>query len=326
MERNYTKEELSKFKIPQLKDILRNRKLKVSGKKQELIDRILADQGPEVEELTEKVEELSIQDPFALLALPKDVQRETLLKLNYKDIAKMCSTNKELSNICQDDRFWQAFAERRELKKDLPTDTWKQTAILDYLGKENYSDPNKNYILGKISWDISVMPKNTPNEDRLDIEKNRWNKYGILSGGNLPPLPPEMVGIAISYFDENLDKMVLLSEKDLKKIVFRGPVKIGVPFYDEIRNEWIVDEYEYIEKYDYEINVFILQPNTPVGSTVGHVLEQIYRHMFGFKANEPLKSIAEISANPDFYVSHSYFEGLEKPSQNRDYYEILLGS
>jgi hypothetical protein len=44
MEKNYTREELQKKKVIELKEILANRRLKVTGKKDELIDRILQDQ------------------------------------------------------------------------------------------------------------------------------------------------------------------------------------------------------------------------------------------------------------------------------------------
>ena len=305
MERNYTKQELGAKKIIDLKIILRNRGLKISGTKADLIDRILADQS-----------ELSQSTSFPLLNLPKDLQKESLLSLEYNEIVNLCKTNKESYKICNDERFWKLYAENRGLVKE-PNDTWKQTAILDYLGKYDHD------ILNEINWDISTIPKNTPGQNRPDIEKMRHSKYPFT---NLNP--PKYPGIAIITVDEEGEVVPLVS-KDFKKIIFRNPVVIKAPDYSRIRSEDITDEGEYGEEYI----TFIMYPNTPVGITLGYLLEEIYRHIFGFGADEPLSSIEQFSVNPNFYISHSAWEDLEPIDRedgrelvDYDYYELVLGS
>lgn len=335
MDRNYREDELNSLKIQQLKDIAKNRGLKSSGLKYKLVQRILQNQvtsqpnlsaqktsssvGQKIKSLRSEKESnpKSIIQESSLLSLPKDVQKEALLKLDYPEIIKICKTSKQLGEICNDERFWKLYCENRKLTKNLPTDTWKQTAILSYLGKDNYDDEDR--FLGNLSWDISVIPKNTPGQDRPDIEINRKNKSppGV---SPTPNLPKELQGIAVAEIW--WDSLIPLTAKDFRKIVFRGPVEIEVPDYSIIRRESIESESDLKMP---ESKVFTLHPDTPVGSTLGHVLEEIYRHIYGLRDNEKLMSIAELSIYPDFYISHSYWEGMTLDPSNT-YYRVDLGS
>lgn len=67
MERNFTREELEKKKIQELKDILANRDLKKTGKKDELIDRILNSQ------ISSKPTKLTTDQSYFNL-LPSDIR------------------------------------------------------------------------------------------------------------------------------------------------------------------------------------------------------------------------------------------------------------
>jgi hypothetical protein len=65
---------------------------------------------------------------------------------------------------------------------------------------------------------------------------------------------------------ELVDNIVYLEDRDYLGIVFRDPVKITVPSIDEDEN--IIIEFKLI-------------PDTPVGSTLKHTLDQVYRKMYG---------------------------------------------
>src|SRR6516165_11154845 len=103
-----TVEELKKKKIPELKAILKEKKLKVSGNKSELIDRILQSQP-----------KLPIQK------LPLDILRITALNLPVRDILNLCQTNKQYQQyICNNKPFWEALLLREvgNIKVNIPLD------------------------------------------------------------------------------------------------------------------------------------------------------------------------------------------------------------
>lgn len=90
MDKDYTKEELSKKRIDELKQILRNRQLKISGNKPELIERILVNQ--QSTNLT------------YFNILPKDVNKQLLLTFSPEEVLKQC----ENFGIC-DEKFYKDY-------------------------------------------------------------------------------------------------------------------------------------------------------------------------------------------------------------------------
>src|SRR6516225_4732071 len=88
----YTENELKKKKITELKAILKEKKLKVSGNKSELINRISQS-----------------QSKFSLQKLPPDILRLIALNLDVRDILNLCQTNKQYQQyICNNKPFWKA--------------------------------------------------------------------------------------------------------------------------------------------------------------------------------------------------------------------------
>ncbi len=101
-----------------------------------------------------------------------------------------------------------------------------------------------------------------------------------------------------------------LSDEDYQKIVFRDPTKIYVPRFTGSEEEVVID--------------FMLMPNTPVGSTLKHTLDQIYRKMYTLSDKDDLHPASEIFNNYDYYIRKSYFLGL---ADNEDgSYSIDLAS
>ncbi len=103
-----------------------------------------------------------------------------------------------------------------------------------------------------------------------------------------------------------------LSDEDYRKIVFRDPTKIYVPRLtgSEEEEEVVID--------------FLLIPDTPVGSTLKHTLDQIYRKMYTLSDKDDLHPASEIFNDYDYYMAKPYFLGL---ADNEDgSYSIDLAS
>jgi hypothetical protein len=52
---------------------------------------------------------------MSLVTIPNEILREILMELNLPDILKICSTNRQISLICNSDAFWKS-----KLEKDYP--------------------------------------------------------------------------------------------------------------------------------------------------------------------------------------------------------------
>ncbi len=279
MNYEYTEEELSEFPNSVLEKI----RVKYGLSKQdrdELINNILTHQDflEEREKRTPSIKDISYFDN-----LPRDALILVLLELPYAEIAKRCKLSKKVNSLCNDERFWRQYAENRNLQKDRESDTWKQTAIINYLGRYY---PNKDgHILSEIQWTIETAP---------------YDLYRFID----------------ALDDEELDDntgIIHLDNKDYQKIVFRDPVKIVLPFFPGESED------------DSPDIVLTLIPDTPVGSTLEHTLDQVYRKMYGLTKNEDLVNAKEILGE-DFQTGHPYFEGFSKRRRTDGAYEISLGS
>lgn len=126
-----------------------------------------------------------------------------------------------------------------------------------------------------------------------------------------------------------------ISEDEYKKIVFKEPVNIGIPKLIKEKGEdldgmRILKDYGIFKKGDLVIvdepweddPQYILEviPNTTYGSTLRHVLDSIYRGIWGLPSDEK-RPITELISNVD--IPHGYFEGLKLPTKDQDYYILI---
>lgn len=103
----YSKEELQKLTVPKLKDLLRKNKLKLTGLKAELIQRLIqnkvgkdiqSEESKTKEPASEKTEEIT---PLKLEGLPDDKIFELCEQLNDKDLGRFISVSKKIRGVCQ---------------------------------------------------------------------------------------------------------------------------------------------------------------------------------------------------------------------------------
>ncbi len=278
MNYEYTEEELSEFPNSVLEKI----RVKYGLSKQDrddLINNILTHQDF-LEERDKRTPSISSKDISYFDNLPRDALMLVLFKLPYPEIAKKCKLSKKVNSLCNDEVFWKQYAENRGLNKDRESDTWKQTAILNYLGK--YEPDYSGYgatLLGDLAWYIVDPPNNI---------------YVI----------PKFVHNGQYIADP-------LEEKDYSKIVFRDPVKIAYTRYK-------IDPNVTTAGYNFE-----LKPDTEVGSTLEHTLNQLYLKMYGLKdtdENNAEKSL-EIYKN-NFRIGRPQFSGFIK--NKKGIYETVI--
>ncbi len=125
--------------------------------------------------------------------------------------------------------------------------------------------------------------------------------------------PPNKLNI----YDELKQEWVDLNPEDYNKIVFKKPVKIEVDHHGRL-------DAPTSEDFEEDRIIFTLEPDTPAGSTLRHVLTEIYRHMFELRDDELNKTIRQIGGE-DVYIGHPYFEGLTY-NDKTGVYEASYGS
>lgn len=163
------KELLGKYKIPELKQILKERKLKISGKKDELIERILNN--------PKKIEIFN----FPILNLPLDVLREIALNLPLLDIFKLCQTNKRFKLISNDKIFWEKlFLREIDEKIEIP----ENVTIEWYKEKIRYW-PSVKYlasliIVELVGWHSRSWMQRKIHPTFIQPLNGNWNSFEII--------------------------------------------------------------------------------------------------------------------------------------------------
>lgn len=110
-----------------------------------------------------------------LKIIPSDLQGEILLNLDHNDIIKACELE-EFDNTCNNEYFWEKYAEKHHVNKIL--NTWKSSAtlfpVLDFL-----DDFGPNYV-----GSVGVYPevRNKVKESVLDdfTDKETKERYDYL--------------------------------------------------------------------------------------------------------------------------------------------------
>ncbi len=171
--------------------------------------------------------------------LPNDVLDLILVSFSYQEIVKISTLCKKFTRISNDEIFFRKYAEIRGIKKYRDSDTYKQTVILNYLGKY---EQHHVKLLAEIYWIITEQPLNLK---RLCTSET------------------------FKYVD--------LMREEYNRVVFRDTVNISVPHIEDL--EKITNHHQFMEMCDKKKIRYIefeLQPNTSAGSTVRYILFKIY--------------------------------------------------
>jgi hypothetical protein len=313
MERRWRRNELERMSKPELQQILRNIGQSTTGYKAQLIKRILGESRPEYTRKTLSERETEPQSRYTkpeirqespLTQIPKDVLLETLYKSDYEGIVKLCRTSQQFNKICEDDKFWENYAKRNNIGRDslFPRGGWKEA--VKYYGKiSRFSIPMYGRILGNINWIMIEYP------DNLEYDPDYGSDFG---GHDFIPIPKE----------------------EYNKIILKGPVKVAIPHLEkgedtmEIlqnygkfkKGDEVMMEEPWVDEKQYIIEI---KPNTNYGSTLIHVLDSIYRGIWGLPENEN-RDLEDLIDN--VYMPHPYFEGLYVPELRENFWKLASGS
>ena len=305
MDRPWKREELEKMSIEELRNILKNRGQVSSGYKAKLIEKILGNKPVKVA----RKPKIEIKQEAPIANIPRDVLLITLYGLDYDSVVRTCRTSKQLNRVCEDERFWQEYAKRNNLKKFDPNDTWKITAQKASKELSSFATPIRGKILGAVHWILTEDP-------------NKGLTFDTSHGSNFGG-----------------DEDYPLSDKQYNEIIFRGPVKVSIPYLtneesEDERAKMIVTESfgkfkegdeVYVEEpwADEDQYIIEIKPNTKYGSTLRHVIDSIYRGIWGLPKNEK-RQLSDLI--DDIYIPHAYFEGLGLPQKEEDFYTLSAGN
>ena len=295
MDTNYTEEDLNVFTIPDLREILRARGLKVSGKKADLIERILTSQ--DIPEIYTKKGKTEL--PVRIIGPTKEeyprpkgeeyprpkgegkIYKKEITSSFPSIISAPVEPPTDLSSPLSSPINSTSSSPRLPVYEVIPDSTFIKTTDAP------------NIILGDISWDLNDAPK-TGNKDILMGQKLERNssRLGYIGGKTLYELP----------------------KKELDNIIFHNLVAIRVPQLNKDEDgKYFLDEDD--------LKTFTLKPDTPSGSTLKHVLDSIYRQMFKIPPNKSLKDVKDIYGS--VYIEYPFFEGLTKPTISSPSYKLL---
>ncbi len=187
--------------------------------------------------------------------LPNDILKLLLLYLKYDDIFRFFRISTKYHQL-DDERFWCQYL----LRKKLPT-TCREMAMLDEFGwfKEYSSSIGTQKRV--IKFQATIF------DEIYDIKWDRSDES--LNKDSLVCENEHNIGI------------IMLPRKYRKYIVFRQTVILDIPFYNKS-----VDDTKDRRK-------FVLYTNTPIGSTFGYFLMQIYHNMYNDEIKRKLKNLED---------------------------------
>jgi hypothetical protein len=279
MERQWRRDELERMSKPELENILRNRGQSTVGFKAKLIQRILGEGPPKMSNPRKEEPKLSLEERI-----------NNLRRLDYDEVIEECRKFKELENVCDDEKFWEAYAKAfRNIKKSNPNETWKEAAKRESKFSLFKGAFGKN--IDNIVWDMVNKP----------LAKNI--KY-VPVGHRQNPLP-----FPVKEFDK------ILFEKPIT-VKFTGIIK-KPQGYKILKSYGEFDEGDLVNLSDENELEMIIEPNTPEGSTVRHILDSVYRAVWDLPENEN-RDIRELIEDADKILSEPIFGGIM--SDDGEYY------
>lgn len=190
------KQQLQKLKVIELRDILREKGLKVSGNKSDLIDRLCPNQDPSLH--------------FSSLSLlPLDIIKEIILYLPITLIFKFIQTNKKYYSILQDKLFWRRMVLKEITEKiEIPIDAdieWYKDKLRYWPSVKHLADLIRFEIK---RWDSVGWLQKRVCPGFIHEPDSNWTNFEILENlktlscrslklKSLPPMP-NLVGLDCS--------------------------------------------------------------------------------------------------------------------------------
>jgi hypothetical protein len=216
--------------------------------------------------------------------LPKDILYTIVEILIPHQIITRCSISKMFNKLCKDKQFWKFYANTKYIPK-LNYDTLLNIVLISYIVV-------MDDILEYITW----LTPDLLNKAEKQIEYDR--------------IEDDNSEDSIEYDTERL------TDSDWNKIIFNNPVKLSVPDYTFLNTNPSTREYGYKK--------IILYPDKEYGSTLRHVLEQIYRNMNGLSTTDNLIPSNKLYGK-NVRIRHNFFEGLKYDTET-DTFEPEMGN
>ncbi len=145
----------------------------------------------------------------------------------------------------------ESFWKSYSITRELPV-SLKDQALLDYLG--HFKD--NRLVIDDSGDTIEWLTSQSPSINSVDINRTEYRDF--------------------------------ISERDLKEIFFRKEVTMQVPYRGRPEK---LQKNAKRDKLDRRKKIFILKPNTSVGSTLKHVFNEIYKNMYNLKDDEISKDL-----------------------------------
>ena len=106
----------------------------------------------------------SLNPPYP--TLPRDIQFELMINMDPPELMKLCTSDKQLNQLCSDERFWQQLVVRRFGQVSLINNSWRETFInaykygfiQPYIDAYGTLDEFLNVVLPILTRSMSIVP------------------------------------------------------------------------------------------------------------------------------------------------------------------------
>lgn len=208
--------------VNELKELCRQSGLKVSERKAELIDRLVANSRTvEVDDIVENMSKVNLNEKN-YSALPVELKEEILKNVeNFEDLFKICKTDKTNYEICKSRKMFKKLIQRQFFDVDLVKDRADELVdiLLDILSQWDITTfKNKIRITKSLRYINSSIPniKNTPIEFVF--------VFSFLEIGSIRIPEAEMpINIQLKHKETNNSiKLNISTEDDVSTYMFSG--------------------------------------------------------------------------------------------------------